>query len=125
MNMEDLIRVEFSEDGGLGVRFSESFLSSSHEEQLQALEAFFWKKTLEPSTTHQVDKAMTEHEIMMIVAETLLAKLRRGERLERDSNIDILLEDLMAIQSVEGPASEADIARFLEEGAEGGEGGGS
>ena len=87
--MEDLVRVEFSEDGSLGVEFSESFLSSSHEEQIEALEAFFWRKTLEPSDAQEVNKAMTEHEIMMIVAETVLAKLKRGERLDRDGNIDI------------------------------------
>ncbi|MBE9582065.1 MAG: hypothetical protein IMF18_10650, partial [Proteobacteria bacterium] len=62
MKTEDLFRVEFSEDGNLGVEFSEDFLSSSQEEQIQALEAFFWRKTLEPSPTQEVNSTMAQHE---------------------------------------------------------------
>ncbi|MBN1840886.1 MAG: hypothetical protein JW883_01220 [Deltaproteobacteria bacterium] len=119
METEDLFRVEFSEDGSLGVEFSEDFLSSSQEEQIQALEAFFWRKTLEPSPTLEVNKAMTEHEITIIVAETILAKLKRGERLERDSNIDISWEELSTLGNIQGSVVVADMARYLEQHAEG------
>ena len=97
MKTEDLFCVEFSQDGSLGVEFSEDFLSSSHEEQLKALEAFFWKKSLEPSPTQEVNNAMAQHEITIILAESLMARLKRGERIERDADIDISLEDLMTI----------------------------
>ena len=123
METEDLFRVEFLEDGDLGVEFSEGFLSSSQDDQLQAVEAFFWKKTLEPSPTLEVNKAMTEHEITIIVAETILAKLKRGERLERDSNIDISWEELSTLGNIQGSAVVPDMARYLEQHAKGEEGG--
>lgn len=96
MVTEDVLCVEFSEDGSLGVEFSEDFLSSSLEEQIQGLEAFFWKKTLEPSPTQEVNKEMTQHEITIILAQAMLAKLKAGERIESDTHIDISLEELMS-----------------------------
>jgi hypothetical protein len=90
-----VLGVEFSEDGSLGVQFSEDFLSSSLEEQIQSLEAFFWEKTLEPSPTQEVNKEMTQHEITIILAQAMLAKLKRGERIDSDTHMDISLEELM------------------------------
>ena len=95
MGTEDVLGVEFLEDGSLGVEFSEDFLSSSLEEQIQSLEAFFWEKTLEPSPTQEVNKEMTQHEITIILAQAMLAKLKRGERIESDMHMDISLGELM------------------------------
>jgi flagellar capping protein FliD len=95
MGTEDVLCVQFSEDGSLGVEFSEDFLSSSLEEQIQSLEAFFWEKTLEPSSTQEVNREMTQHEITIILAQAMLAKLKRGERIDGDTHMDISLEELM------------------------------
>jgi|GEM_PF-6627033 len=122
MKTGDLFRVEFSEDGNLAVEFSEDFLSSSHDDQIQALEVFFWKKTLGPSPILEVNKAMTEHEITIIVAEAMLAKLKRGERLERDSAIDISWDELSTLGNIQGSVVVADMAGYLEQYAEGKEG---
>jgi hypothetical protein len=94
MNTEDLFYLEFSGDGGIEVAFSEAFLSFSREEQVQALEAFFSKKMSEPFSAEDIGKAAAKEEITIILAESLLAKLKRGERIERDTNIDISLEEL-------------------------------
>ncbi len=96
MKKEDLFQVEFSEDGRMGIEFSEDFLSSSLEEQGLALEDFLRKKNLEPSSMQEVNKAMAHNEITIIVTEIMLAKLKRGERIERGTDIDISLDELMA-----------------------------
>jgi len=96
METEDVFCVELTENGSIGVVFSEHFLSSSLEEQIQALEAFFWKQTLGPSPTQEVNEEMTRHEITIILAEIMLGKLKSGERLEGDTDIDISLEELMS-----------------------------
>ncbi len=94
MESKDLFHLEFSENGSLSIEFSGDFLSLSQEEQLRALESFFWEKTWEPSPTEEVSETMAQHEIRVIVAETLLAKLKRGERIEADADIDISFGDL-------------------------------
>ena len=96
METEDVFCVEFTENGSLGVLFSEHFLSSSLEEQIQALEAFFWKKTLEPSSAQEVNLEMTRHEVTIILAEVILAKLKSGERLERDTQLDLSFDEIMS-----------------------------
>ena len=123
METEKPFRAEFSEDGSVSVEFSEKFLSLSHAEQVQALEAFLWRKTLEPSPTPDVDEAMAHHEITIILAESLLAKLRRGERIEKNADIEISIGDLMPPDDVVDHAVMEDMAACLEDEAEGEKGG--
>lgn len=115
METEDLFRVEFSEDGNLGVEFSEDFLSSSQDDQLQAVEAFFWKKMSEPA--QDVSAAAAKNEIVIILAEALLGKLKRGERIDKDSDIDISLEEIMDGQNVVDSAGlwDGDVGGSLED----------
>lgn len=95
MEAKNLFRIEFPEEGGLGIEFSDDFVSLSQEEQIRALESFFWEKTSEPSPAQGVDEAMAQHEIAMVIVEALLAKLKRGERIEEGADLDISLGDLM------------------------------
>lgn len=95
METKDLFRLAFSEEGGVRVQFLEDFLSLPLEKQIEAMEDFFWKKTWEPSP-RQVNDAMTQHELTIILAESLLAKLKRGVRLDENSDIEISIGELMS-----------------------------
>jgi hypothetical protein len=114
MNTEDLFRVEFSEDT-VGVEFSEDFLSLSREEQIEALQAFRSKRMLEPFSTQDVSKEAAKGEIAMILAETLLTKLKRGERIEKGSTIDISLDELMTTGDMDDSDILRDMARHSED----------
>jgi hypothetical protein len=92
---KDLLVVTFADDGKWDIQLSEDFLSSSLEDQLQALEAFYWRKNLEPSSTLEVNSEMTEHEFTLVVTECLITKLKRGERLGNDTDIEISLDEFM------------------------------
>jgi hypothetical protein len=94
MNTEGLFHLEFSEDGGIDVAFSEEFLSLSREAQLHTLEAFF-SETVSKPCAQEVDRAAAEEEITILLAQSLLAKLKRGERIEKEAKLDISLEELM------------------------------
>jgi hypothetical protein len=94
---EDPFQVVVSEDNHVGVEFSEAFLALSMEEQLKAMEAFFWQKTSEPQAAFDIGKEAVKHEMTIVLAESMLANLRRGEPVERDGLIDITLEDLVTL----------------------------
>lgn len=118
MTRDDPFRLEFSEDGSLGVEFSHDFVSLSHEEQIETLEAFFWKKMWESAPTQDVNKAMAQHEMTIIFAESFLAKLKRGEPLEKDADIDLSLEDLMTPKTLADPVVMVDMEKYLDDEAE-------
>jgi hypothetical protein len=91
---EDPFQVVVSEDNHVGVEFSEAFLALSIEEQLKAMEGFYWKKTLEPQAAFDVGIETVKHEWTIVLAESMLANLKRGEPVERDGQVDISLDDL-------------------------------
>jgi len=86
---DNLLRVDFGEDGGVSIAFSEEFYTMSLEEQIRAMETFVGKMTLEPSAMTEVDQAMTRREITIALAECILAKLRMGERIEEDTDVEL------------------------------------
>ena len=94
MGKDDAFRVVFSEDKNFGMEFSDEFLASSIEKQMEVLKALLREKMVAPVSAEDVSKTAAENEIMIILLETFLAKLRRGERIERDTSIGIFLEDL-------------------------------
>jgi hypothetical protein len=99
---EDPFRVVVSEDNHIGVEFSETFLALSMEEQLKAIEAFYWQKTSEPQAAFGVGKEVVKHEMTIVLAEGMLANLKRGQPVERDGLIDITLEDLVTMWATAG-----------------------
>jgi hypothetical protein len=94
MAQDDALRVLFSEDGKLGVVFSDEFLASSVEEQMEALKALLREKQMAPFYAEDVSQAAAENEIMIILIEVFLGKLRRGERIEKDTSVGMSLQDL-------------------------------
>ncbi|UCD86950.1 MAG: hypothetical protein JSV01_04050 [Desulfobacterales bacterium] len=94
MEQNDSLRVVFSEDKKFSVEFSDAFLASSVDEQMNALKALLRKRLETPVFTQDVNEAAAENEIVIVLLETFLAKLRRGERIKRDTDIGVYLEDL-------------------------------
>ena len=94
MGKDDVFRVVFSDDKTFGVEFSDEFIDSSLEEQMEVLKALLREKHLAPFSAEDVGRTDAENEIMIILLETFLAKLRRGERIERGTDIGINFEDL-------------------------------
>jgi len=94
---EDPFRVIVSEDNHVGVEFSEAFLALSMEEQLKAIEAFYRQKSSEPQAAFDVSKEAVKHEMTIVLAESMLANLKRGEPVEKDGQIKFNLEDLMTM----------------------------
>ena len=97
MIKEDPFRVIVSEDNHVGVEFSEAFLALSMEEQLKAIEAFYRQKSSEPQAAFDVSKEAVKHEMTIVLAESMLANLKRGEPVERNGQIKFNLEDLMTM----------------------------
>lgn len=98
---KELFRLDFTDDGGLRLRFSEAFFSMSVEEQYHGLEEFYWKKALETPTDLEVNKEVSRHEFTMLVMESLLKKLKRGERLEKDADVVLSMDDIMGADDSE------------------------
>ncbi|MBW1771178.1 MAG: hypothetical protein JRJ17_08530 [Deltaproteobacteria bacterium] len=94
MGKDDGFRVVFSDDKTFGVEFSDEFIDSSLEEQMEVLKALLREKHLTPFSAEDVGRTDAENEIMVILLETFLAKLRRGERIERGTDIGIDFADL-------------------------------
>ena len=94
MGKDDAFRVVFSEDKNLGMEFSDEFLASSIEKQMEVLKALLREKHVAPVSAEDVSRMDAENEIMIILLETFLAKLRRGERIEGGTDIGIVFEDL-------------------------------
>jgi hypothetical protein len=94
MAQDEALRVIFSEDGKLGVEFSDKFLASSVDEQMKALKALLRKRLEAPAFTQEINETVAENEIVIVMLETFLAKLRRGERIKKDTAVGIYLEDL-------------------------------
>jgi hypothetical protein len=94
MEQNDSLRVVFSEDKKFSVEFSDGFLASSVDEQMNALKALLRKRLETPVFTQDVNETTAENEIVIVLLETFLAKLRRGERIKRDTDIGVYLEDL-------------------------------
>ena len=89
-------RFIYTDDGGMRLRFSEAFFSMSLEEQYRGLAEFYGKKALEtPPTDVEVNKETSRHEFTMLVMEALLNKLKRGERLEKDADVVLSMDDIM------------------------------
>jgi hypothetical protein len=99
---EDPFRVVVSEDNHVGVEFSGAFLGLSMEEQLKAIETFYWQKTSEPQAAFDVSKEAVKREMTIVLAESMMANLKRGEPIERDGLIDITLEDLVTMWTTAG-----------------------
>ena len=94
MGKDDAFRIVFSEDKRLGVEFSDEFLASSLEEQMERLKALLREKHMAPFSAEDVSQTAAEHEIMIVLIEVFLAKLRRGERIEKDTSVGMSLQDL-------------------------------
>lgn len=95
MKQEDPFTVVLTEDNALGVEFSEPFLGLTIEEQTKAIREFFWEKTSEPDVSGDVGKEAFVKEAAIILAETFLNKLTRGEAITNNTEFDISLEELM------------------------------
>jgi hypothetical protein len=91
---DDALKIVFSEDRDFGVEFSDEFLASSVEEQTEALKALLRKRLESAFSTQDVSTSAAENEIAILLLETFLAKLRRGERIEKGTDIGMYLEDL-------------------------------
>ncbi len=87
--------IHFADDNSVEVEFEDGFLSLSQDEQLESIDGFYRKKMSEPLSTTDVSRSAAENEMTMILAESILAKLKCGERIEKDSGIEISLEKLM------------------------------
>jgi len=87
--------IHFADDNSVAVEFENGFLSLSQDKQLEAIEGFYRKKMSEPLFATDVSRSAAENEMTIILAETILAKLKRGEMIEKDSGIEISLEELM------------------------------
>jgi len=61
---------------------------------MEVLKALLREKHLAPFSAEDVGRTDAENEIMIILLETFLAKLRRGERIERGTDIRMDFEDL-------------------------------
>ncbi len=95
-NKEVPFKVHFEDDNSLGVEFEDGFLSLPQDKQLEAIEGFYGEKMSEPYSAEDVSRSAARNEMTIILAETILAKLKRGERIEKGSDIDISLEELMS-----------------------------
>ena len=94
MGKKDHFRIAFSEDKAFAVEFSDEFLSSSVDGQMDMLKALLREKLAVPFSGEDVSLGAAENEIAIVLIETFLAKLRRGERIEKDTKIDMSLQDL-------------------------------
>lgn len=94
MGKDEAFCVVFSEDKNFGMEFSDEFLGMSVEKQMETLKALLREKHLAPVSAENVSKTVAESEIIIILLESLLAKLRRGERIEMDTSVGVFLEDL-------------------------------
>jgi len=94
---EDPFRVVVSEDNHVEVEFSEAFVALSIEEQRKAMEAFYWQKASESQAAFDVGKEAVTHEMIVVLAGSMLGKLKRGEPVESDGQVDVSLEDLVTI----------------------------
>ena len=94
MGKDDAFRVVFSEDKNFGMEFSDEFLASSIEKQMETLKALLREKLMAPVSAEDVSQTAAENEIMIILIEVFLGKLRRGERIEKDTSVGMSLQDL-------------------------------
>jgi hypothetical protein len=92
---KDPFSVEFTDDNRVGITLSEEFLSLSAKEQTKRMREFFWQKTSEPDSVEDIGRESVRKEVTIILAETLLNKLTRGEILDGETKINISLEELM------------------------------
>lgn len=90
-------RVRVSDDNHIGVEFSEEFLSLSPEEQVKAMETFFWQKNQESRSAFDVGEDTVKHEITIALAQGMLASLKRGEPVQIDGKINFNIEDLVTL----------------------------
>jgi hypothetical protein len=96
MGQEDAFHITFSEEGNLGVVFSDEFLSASVEGQTELLKVLLREKMFSPreSEGDGVSRADAEHEITIILLETFLSKLRSGEHIDKDTEISLNFDEL-------------------------------
>jgi hypothetical protein len=100
MNEGAPFEVIITEDNHVAVNLSDHFVSLPLTEQLKVVEEFFWKKSLEPQDTLDVGSESVKNEITIVLAESMMAQLKRGERFEKDGQIDISLEDLTNLWNI-------------------------
>jgi hypothetical protein len=89
MEKDDACRIVFSEDTGFSVEFSDEFLGASVEGQLEQMKAALRERMAVPVSDQDISRAAADNEITILLIETFLAKLRRGERIEKDTNIEL------------------------------------
>jgi len=80
MDTKDILTVEFRENGGLDIQFSEGFLSSSQKDQVLALQDFYREKSLEANSIQELSYDLAKSEQILMVVEALLGKVKRGGR---------------------------------------------
>jgi len=86
--------VVITDDNKVAVDLSDAFVVLSAEEQLKIVKAFFWEKTLKPYNTLDVSSDAIKEEITIVLADCLMAQLKRGEPLKRGGQIDVNFEVL-------------------------------
>ena len=89
MLQDHAFRIIFSEDEQFGVEFSEQFLCASVEDQTEQLKALLREKMALPVSGENISRAAAENEIAILLIETFLAKLRHGERIQKDTAIGL------------------------------------
>ena len=94
MEKDDACRIVFSKDTDFSVEFSDEFLDASVEEQMEMLKALLRDRLAPPVSAQQVTENAAENEITILLLESMLAQLRRGERIEADTKIGVFLDDL-------------------------------
>ena len=94
MASADTFRIVFSEDNTLSVEFSDEFLDSSLEVQMDFLKALLRERLGAPFSAQDVSKEAAENEISIVLLESFIAQLRRGERIQKGASVGLSLEDL-------------------------------
>ena len=88
------------EDNLLMVDISDEFAALPREEQLKVMEKFFWERTLPNREMTDVTTDLVKEEITIVLAESMMAQLKRGEAITKDGQIDITLEDLADLKNI-------------------------
>jgi hypothetical protein len=92
--------VKITDDNQVAVEFSDAFIALSMKEQLKEMEAFFWERNLKPQEGSDITTDMVKEEITIVLAESIMAQLKRGQPVQQDGKIDITLDDLTNLWNI-------------------------
>ena len=94
MGKDDALHIEFSKNMDFSMEFSDEFLAASLEEQMEMLKALLRDRLAAPTSSQDVSEEAAENEITIVLLEACLAKLRQGERIQKDTSVGVFMDDL-------------------------------